>query len=111
MWKVVGVRREIDTLCGFIRRNAFVFELGHLIDQIGQISLVGRDQALIGKGNAIPGQIDREVEFLQLFQRGDPFAEEGVTHVSEPAFHQIARADDPLFWKIDNRIAARMAAA
>src|SRR5258708_22080633 len=62
--KVLGVRGEIDALCGVIRRNAVAFELGHLIDQVGQISLVGRDQALIGEGHAMPRQIHREVELL-----------------------------------------------
>jgi hypothetical protein len=109
--KVFGVPSKIDALCGVFWRNAFVFELGHLIDQIGQITLVGRDQALVGEGRAVPRQVHREVELLQLFQRGDLFAEESVAHVSEPAFHQVARADDALLRKIDDGVAARMATA
>ena len=58
----------------------------------------------------MPRQVHREVELLQLLQRIDPFAEEGVAHVGEPALHQIARGDDALFRKIDDRVAGRMAA-
>src|SRR5689334_4076678 len=108
--KILLVRGEIDTARGLLRRYSLRAQVGHLFGHVGEVALKRRDQAFIAKRSAMSGQDQREVQVLERAQRRDPFVEERIAHIGEPALHQIASADDPLVRQEHYGVAAGVAA-
>ena len=89
---------EIDALCRSFGRHSLFSKVRSLLYEIPEVSLKSGYQCCALEGCAVARQIRVEIQFFQRFERCDPFIELCIAHICDLRLHQIAGADDLLFW-------------
>src|SRR4051794_19225093 len=99
-------------LRGIFRGDSLLAYRSDFRGYVFEIKLESRDDTLLAKRPAVAGQHKREAQFLESFERRDPFVEVRVAHVSDAgSFLHVAGTNDALLRQVDEGVAGGVAAS